>query len=74
MELRVGDTVTRMLAGQVAHELVITDLTDAVITCAEWTFCRHTGAEIDELLGWGPPPMMTGSYLVLSSKKANIQS
>ena len=30
-----------------------------------WTFCRKTGAEIDEELGWGPEFGVTGSFLKL---------
>jgi hypothetical protein len=41
--------------------LTVTDLTEEVITCGPWTFCRKTGAEIDDDLGWGEDG--TGSYL-----------
>jgi hypothetical protein len=59
----VGDLVVRMLAGTVPMKLHVSRVTDRVITCGDWEFDRATGAEIDELLGWGPPPLMTGSYL-----------
>ena len=59
----VGDVVVRMLAGTLPMKLRVSKLTDKVITCGDWDFDRATGAEIDELLGWGPPPLMTGSYL-----------
>lgn len=62
--MNVGDTVTRNLAG-VAMRLAVTELTPDTIVCGWWTFCRHTGAEIDEDLGWGAPPLRTGSYLVM---------
>jgi len=65
--MKIEATVTRMLAGTIPMELTVTELTDDIITCGAWTFCRHTGAEIDEDLGWGPPPLRTGSYLVMPS-------
>ncbi len=34
---------------------------------------RATGAEIDEELGWGPPPLMTGSYIDPSQTEPGIQ-
>ncbi len=61
--LKVGDVVTRMLGGTVPMKLTVSAITDRVITCADWQFDKATGAEIDEYLGWGPPPLMTGSYL-----------
>jgi hypothetical protein len=61
--LKVGDKVLRLLGGSVPMWLHVTGLTDTLITCADWTFDRTTGAEIDEYLGWGPPPLMTGSFL-----------
>ena len=59
----VGDVVVRMLAGTVPMKLRVSKVTNQVITGGDWEFDRATGAEIDELLGWGPPPLMTGSYL-----------
>jgi hypothetical protein len=64
IDAKVGDTVTRMLAGVVEMKLLVTDVTDTIIICGAWTFDRETGAEIDHDLGWGAPPMMTGSFLV----------
>jgi len=61
--MKVGDVITRMLAGKVPHELKITELTDTLITCGPWTFDRASGAEIDEFLNWGPPPKITGSFI-----------
>jgi hypothetical protein len=63
-ELKVGDTVTRWLAGSIPMTLPVTAVTETTIECADWTFDRATGAEIDEYLDWGPPPKMTGSYIV----------
>lgn len=61
--LDVGDMVTRMLGGTIPMKLPVSAMTDQIITCSAWQFDRATGAEIDEILGWGPPPLMTGSYL-----------
>ena len=44
-------------------KLQVSDITDQLITWSAWQFDRATGAEIDEELGWGPPPLITGSYL-----------
>jgi hypothetical protein len=63
MNLKPGDVVTRMLAG-IPMPLRVTATDGGVITCGAWTFDQTTGAEIDEDLGWGPPPLATGSYIV----------
>lgn len=63
MGLKVGDTVTRMLAGRIAHELVVTALSDTEIECGDYTFNRATGLETDADLGWDGVTR-TGSYLV----------
>lgn len=60
---KVGDKVTRMLAGAVPMKLQITEITDTKIVCGDWEFDKATGAEIDDLLGWGSPPLTTGSYI-----------
>ena len=62
-DLKVGDVVTRMLGGSIPMKLSVSGITDRIITCSDWQFDRVTGAEIDEDLGWGAPPLMTGSYL-----------
>lgn len=60
-DLKVGDRVTRML---VPMDLIVTELTKDTITAGGgWQFDRRYGAEIDEYLRWGPPPLMTGSYI-----------
>ena len=64
MKYEVGDVVTRMLAGTVPMQLKVTKIEGDLITCGWWTFDAETGAEIDEDLDWGPPPLRTGSYLV----------
>jgi len=70
MELKVGDTVTRMLAGTIPMELRVTEITETEILCGPrgvgYMFDKATGAEIDEELGWGPPPKMTGSFIARS--------
>ena len=65
MNLKVGDKVTRMLAGVISLELIVTKITSNTIECGDWTFDLATGAEIDDYLGWGPPPKITGSYIKL---------
>jgi hypothetical protein len=64
-EIKVGDRVTRWLAGTIPVELVVSGVTDDRIVCGSWEFDKLTGAEIDEELGWGPPPKygVTGSFI-----------
>jgi uncharacterized membrane protein YgcG len=75
--LKVGDTVTRMLAGTVAMEMKVIKLDEKLIYCGAtrpgappvtaddcWTFDRETGVEEDDLLKWGVKYGATGSYLV----------
>jgi len=63
-QLKVGDDVVRYLAGELRMSLTVTEVTHDRIICGDWEFDRMTGAEIDEVLGWGPPPKSTGSYIV----------
>lgn len=69
--MKVGDKVTRMLAGTIPMELTITAMTEDRIICGDWEFDLKTGAEIDEELGWGPPPKfaMTGSFIKMPGIK-----
>lgn len=66
--VKPGDQVLRMLAGSIPMPLKVTEVTETEILCGKrdigWMFDRKTGAEIDEDLGWGPPPKMTGSYIL----------
>ena len=65
-DVMVGDNVFRWLAGiEVPMPLIVTEVTDERIICGPWEFDRITGAEIDELLGWGPKS--TGSCIGLAS-------
>lgn len=61
--IKKGDLVTRMLCGTMPDTLKVTKITEELIHCGPWTFCPKTGAEIDEDLDWGPPPLSTGSFL-----------
>ena len=61
-DVKRGDTVIRLFV-DVPMKLYVQEVTDTIINCG-WTFDRKTGAEVDEDLGWGPPPKITGSYLV----------
>jgi hypothetical protein len=63
-KLKVGDEVIRWLAGEIPHRLKVTKISKGIVSCGDWTFDERTGAEIDDDLGWGPPPKMTGSYIV----------
>jgi hypothetical protein len=59
-----GDKVTRNMAG-IIMELTVESVTeDRIITAGGWEFCRRTGVEIDDYLGWGPQYGVTGSFLV----------
>jgi hypothetical protein len=62
--VKVGDVVTRYLAGALKLRLAVTEVTQDKIICGDWEFDRTTGAEIDDVLDWGPPPKRTGSYIV----------
>lgn len=59
--LRVGDTVTRWLAGVIPMALVVSEIKGGLIECGSWTFDARTGAEIDPELGWDASG--TGSYI-----------
>jgi len=71
LDVKVGDTVTRILGGQ-PMPLTVTEVTEDRIICNPfgwdrgWEFDRSTGIEIDEDLGWGPPGIgrVVGTYLV----------
>lgn len=65
-DIQVGDVVIRLLGGT-PMEMVVSSVNDDVISCGGadgWNFDRRTGAEIDDYLGWGPPPKITGSFLI----------
>ncbi len=59
--MKIGDSVTRMLAGSIPMPLKITAIDDKFIHCGWWKFDKTTGAEVDEDLGWDANG--TGSYL-----------
>lgn len=44
-------------------QLIEASLDSKSLSCSAWQFDKATEAEIDEELGWGPPPLMTGSYI-----------
>jgi hypothetical protein len=72
-KLRVGDVVVRMLAGTLPMKLQVSEITEQLIICSAWQFDKATGAEIDEELGWGSPPLMTGSYIDPSKTEYGAQ-
>ena len=59
-EIKVGDKVTRIMAGM-KMSLIVTDLSEFFIFCGDWKFDRQTGVEIYEELGWDNEG--SGSYL-----------
>ena len=61
MSIKKGDTVERILGGSIPMELKVTDVTKTEIVCGGWKFCRLTGGEIDEDIGWDG--INTGSFL-----------
>jgi hypothetical protein len=72
--IKVGDYVTRMLAGTVPMKVRVSIITDDLIISGPdeesgYCFDRKTGAEVDKQLGWGirdPQGNLspTGSFLV----------
>ena len=71
--IQAGDLVTRMLGGAPMQLRVESITEDRIICHGGWEFDRATGAEIDELLDWGPPPKRTGSYLLNTSESRRTQ-
>ena len=65
-DIKVGDIVTRMLAGSVPMELQVTAV-DEFIHCGPWKFSRKNGAEIDEELEWDEKG--TGSIIKIPEEK-----
>lgn len=63
-ELKVGDEVTRMLAGVLPMKLHITKIENGLIHCGDWTFDEKTGVEEDQELGWGIRFGHSGSFLL----------
>lgn len=80
--VKVGDTVNRLLAGNTPMKLRVTAVDDTYIYCSPpgvtwdkedgWKFLRLNGVEVDEDLGWGvikDGAYYTGSFLVLGEQK-----
>ena len=72
--LKVGDKVTKLLSSaEIPMDLIVCQVLDDTLKCgiskdvtdegSLWTFCRDTGAEIDDYLQWGPKYGITGSKL-----------
>lgn len=74
--IKVGDGVIRNLGG-LKMLLQVTSVDEEFIYCGgrglkdidSWKFCRATGAEIDEELGWDQ--YGTGSYLEEEEEEKN---
>lgn len=60
---KIGQLVTRMLAGCIPMELEITEIDEDFVHCGDWKFDKNTGIEIDEELEWDNSK--SGSYLVM---------
>lgn len=76
-DVKVGDTVKRLLAGDTPMRLKVTAVDEMYIYCSPpgqtwakedgWKFLKENGIEVDEELGWGKQEDGTyysGSYLV----------
>jgi hypothetical protein len=67
LDINPGDKVTRIIGGY-AMQLRVSAVDERFIYCGDpragWKFARDTGIEVDEELGWGPPPALVGTYLV----------
>ena len=66
--MKIGYIVIRLLCGT-KMELLVTDVSDELITCGYWTFDPENGAEIDEELGWDK--YHSGSYIILEKDNEN---
>lgn len=74
--LKVGDQVTRLLAGKLPMKMQVTKVNSDTIECSAvkkdgslttfegWTFDRNSGVEEDADLKWGIKFGKTGSYLI----------
>lgn len=62
-DVKVGDIVTRMLAGSIPMQLKVTAISKEFIYCGPWVFNRANGGEVDLELEWDGVKT-TGSYLV----------
>ena len=55
----------RLETKHLLHELNAEGPAPSAEVCGPYKFDRITGAEVDEELGWGAPPLMTGSFIIL---------
>ncbi len=65
-EIKVGDTVTRLLAETIKMQLRVSEVTATEIICGPWKFSKTTLGEIDEHLGWDG--VDTGSRLLIEDR------
>ena len=66
MDIQVGQTVTRLLAGCIPMELIVTEVGEKLIKCGSWEFDRESGLEVDPLLG-APPQYI--SHIVIQKEQ-----
>jgi hypothetical protein len=70
---RTGDVVYRMLSGDIEMPLIVRAVRDDKVICGSWEFDLVTGAEIDDMLDWGPPPKHTGSFLRFKNGEIEVR-
>lgn len=78
VEAKVGDKVTRMVAGTLAVPMTVVEIKGDLLVCSAddspqgifWEFDINTGMEVDESLEWGPKFRATGSILVPTAPKS----
>ena len=66
--VKVGDEVTQWVAGIIAISKTVSEISDTIIACGGCVFDRATGAEIVKDSSGGPPPLLTGSFITVSSE------
>lgn len=71
LDIKVGQKVIRHVAG-IEHALFAIKIENGIAKCGPkpestwgWDFDMSTGAEVDAYFNWGPPPLLTGSYILL---------
>lgn len=74
--MKVGDKLIRLLGGQIPMPVIVGEVNEDTFKVGSedgtvpwqdgWTFCKKTGAEIDDDLNWGPKYGKTGSFIKLN--------
>jgi len=78
--LKAGDKVSRYMDGKkLFMRMIVREVKEKSLICdalelngtifrGGWEFDKRTGAEIDDDLGWGPPPKSTGTYIAVDER------